>query len=207
MSVIQVAPGEVLSGDNPSGGPNWRGGRTGEAMVSELQARYYENNFRNRRFIAANQAAVAAGAGLSAAVATICLSNPVAAKPSVNGVLLFAKFLLSAPPAAASAIWLVSGFSNSVNVIHTTPLAVQNGFIGGGPGVLKADQVATLPGVPVVTWPLSAVLAAASIVPSTPTEEFAGMILIPPGAFIAIQASAAVTGFGGFVWDETPVLS
>jgi hypothetical protein len=35
--------------------------------------------------------------------------------------------------------------------------------------------------------------------------DLGGLIIIPPGGFVAIGALTAVTGFGALVWEEQPI--
>lgn len=159
-------------------------------------------------FFACTQAAVTAGAGLSTTVATISLSNDITSKK--NLVLLNAQWQFSTVPAAAVVVSLVGNYNASTNVTHTTPLLVQSAYINavGGTGttnaVGKADTAATLPTTPVYYMPLTGA-GTSALGPAAMQPDWAGIFVIPPGGYVAIQANAAAVGFASLMWAEYPV--
>lgn len=156
-------------------------------------------------FTAAPQAAVTCGAGLSATVATISLSNNLLS--GKNCAILQVSWAFSAAPAAAVVVYLVGGFSSTTNVTHTTPLSVYQGVVGAAvtPGtgcVGRADTAATLPATPVVLGPVANVVAASSLTPVPAFIDLKGALVVQPGGYVAIQASAACSGFAAITWME-----
>lgn len=159
-------------------------------------------------FFACAQAPVTAGAGLSATVATISLSNNIA--NTKNLVLLNATWTFSTAAAAAVIVALVGNFNAATNVVHTTPLLVQSGTlnVAGGTGVGAravgtADTAATLPTAPVFYQPLMGA-GASGLGPTLALTELAGLFVIPPGGYVALQANAAAVGFASLMWAEIP---
>ena len=160
-------------------------------------------------FFACTQAPVTAGAALSATVATISLSNDITSKK--NLVLLNAQWAFTTSAAAAAAIALVGNYNASTNVTHTTPLLVQSAYINtvgatgvGTVAVGKADTSATLPTTPIYYLPLQA-SGASGLGPNASFTDLSGSFVIPPGGYIAIQATAAAVGLASLMWAEYPV--
>ena len=184
-----------------------RGGKAGEQMVSEVQARYYEQAYRGNTFIASNVAAQAVSVALAATYTGLAISNPLG--NTKNLVLLGYGFALTVAPAAIASLHLIGGYSATANVTHTTPLAapgIQNALLGTGPqSSAKADSAATVVN-PGYLQPLMGGFTAAAL-PSSPVTwiDLGGQIILPPGAWAAVGALTAVTGFGGFTWAEVPV--
>lgn len=201
--IIQVGPQLLADGNKNQA----RGGRTGEVIVSELHGRYYEQAFRGNLFTATNQAAQAVSVALATTYTGLCISNPIG--NSKNLVMLSASFALSVAPAAIASVHLIAGFSGTTAVAHTTPLVapgVQSCVIGGQQrATANADSAATIinPGylVPLIGGFTAAALPASPVV----TVDLGGQFIVPPGGWIAIGALTAVTGFGGFTWEEVGI--
>lgn len=184
-----------------------RAGKTGETVVSELNAPYYENAYRGNTFAAANVAAQAVSVALATTYTGLCLSNPLG--NNRNFVLLTAGFALSVAPAAIASLHLIAGYSATTNVTHTTPLAapgIQNAMIGNQAiSSAKVDSAATIvnPGylLPIANGFTAAALPGSNLQPI----DLKGQYILTPGAWIAIGALTAVTGFGALTWAEVPV--
>lgn len=167
-----------------------------------LQWNPSQPNVNTNIFWACTQATVTFGAGLSATIQTISLSNDVSSK--VNLYLLDASFAASVAPGAAAVVSLVSGFNAITNVTHTTPLTTQSSRIGSSitNSVGRCDTAATLPATPVYMIPLISV--GTSLGTSQANDDLTGIYVIPPGGYVALQANAAITGFCQFTWAEVP---
>jgi hypothetical protein len=184
-----------------------RAGRTGETVVSDAHGRYNEGSTRGFQFNATNQAAQAVSVALATTYTGLCISNPLG--NIKNLVILGVNFALSVAPAAIASLHLIAGYSATTNVTHTTPLVapgIQNGLLGTGPvSTAKADSAATIVN-PGYLIPLGSGFTAAALYATTPSWiDLGGFITLPPGAWVAIGALTAVTGFGGFVWEEVNV--
>lgn len=198
-----VGPQSLADGANPVA----RGGRMGEGIVQLLHGKYYEQTVRGNVFSASNVAAQAVSVALATTYTGLCISNPLG--NTKNLAILGCQYALTAAPAAIASLHLIAGYSATTNVTHTTPLAapgIQNSLIGTGPAsTAKADSAATIinPGYLI---PLGSGFTAAALYGTTPLWiDLGGIFVLPPGAWIAIGALTAVTGFGGFTWEEVAV--
>jgi hypothetical protein len=181
-----------------------RGGKSGELVVQELHGRYYEQAYRKNTFYAANQAATAWSVALNTTFTGLVLSNPSGS--GVNLVPLQVGFALSVAPVAISSIGLFGGFLATGITAHTTPLTPGQTFLGGPPGVGKADAAATLVGTPVWLHQLMGGFTAGALPGTSPNIILLdGIFVIPPGAYLGIAALTAVTGFGSIIWEEVAV--
>lgn len=201
--IIQVGPQALADGAETQA----RGGRSGEMVITALHGRYYEQTYRGNLFTATNQAAQAVSVALTTTYTGLCISNPIGSNR--NLVILSAAFALSVAPAAIASIHLIAGYSGTSPVVHTTPLAspgVQNCLIGSqSKATGLADSAATIVN-PGYLMPLMGGFTAAAL-PSSPVAfvDLSGQFVVPPGGWIAIGALTAVTGFGGFTWEEVAV--
>jgi hypothetical protein len=186
---------------------NLRLDQQGGVVTSMLHGRYYEQARNGNVFFAANQAATAVSVALATTYTGLCLSNP--AGNTKNLVLLKVNFALSVAPAAIAPIGLIGGYLSTGIVTHTTALAASSTTIGTGPAATaKADGAATLVGTPMWIHPMQGGFTAAALPSSAPALlDMEGSIIIPPGAYVAIGALTAVTGFGGMIWEEVPIIS
>lgn len=177
-----------------------RTGRTGEQIIQQLHARYFEQTYRGGMYSAANQAAQAVSVALATTYTGIGLYNPPGS--GVNLVPNKVKFALSVAPAAIATIGLISCFSPTGAVTtQTTVLAARGNMLGAAAGKGIALAAATI-ATPV--WHMALLdgfTAAALPNPSVPID-LDGAIIIPPGGFLGIGALTAVTGLGSIFWEE-----
>ena len=176
----------------------------GEMPVSELHARYFEQGRHGNVFVAANQAAQAVSVALATTYTGLVLYNPPG-----SGVMLVptkVKYSLSAAPAASANIGLIAGFSATGGVTaQTTKLVNQSSQIGNsgvGKGIAMSAATIVVP-----TWICELVDAFTALAfPSpTPPVDLEGLFQILPGGFIAVGATAAISGLGFIAWEEVPI--
>lgn len=183
-----------------------RAGRSGALMVADSDPRYYDPVNRGITFAAAGQAAVTLGAGLSA-TSVWSLYNP--AGSGVNLALVEFTFAFSAAPAAAAVVFLTApgAIAQAAPTALTALTTWQSAKYGTAllSSQARVYTAATLAAAPVVTRILGSVVAASSITPPTLGGDIAGAIVIPPGAHVTLQASAAASGFPSMTWTEIPV--
>lgn len=182
-----------------------RMGKFGAVINAQLHSRYYEQTYRGNVFSFANQAAVTCGAGLSTTVATVSLSNNL--NSGKNLAVLQVSWTFSAAIAAATIVYLVGNYNATTNVTHdATARVIQSGILGSATsGVGKIDVSATLPTAPLAIMPIVGAPGAAGLGPYVGVIDLGGSFIIPPGGYVAIQATAAAVGFGAFVWEENPI--
>jgi hypothetical protein len=194
-------------GGQGTGAP-FRADGTGAQAVADAHGRYAEATRRAQAFFACNQAATAVSVALATTYTGIVLSNPASSK--VNLELLLASFALSVAPAAIAPLLLFGGWASTGLVTHTTPLTALSTMLNQdqATGSGKADAAATLVGTPRWVLPIMGGFTAAALPGTSPAIlDVAGAIVVPPGGYVGIGALTAVTGFGGLLWEETPVIA
>ena len=199
MSIVAAGqPGPNVVGDGASA--PLRTGRLGELISSELHPRYFESVFRGNSFSACNQATQAVSVALATTYTGFCLYNPVGSNKLLIPTKV--KLALTAAPAAAASLGLITGFSATGGVTaQTTKLVPTSNFLGAPAGVGIALSAATLV-TPTWLFQLYDAFTAAALPAPTLPIDLEGMFVIPPGAFIAIGALTAVTGFMSMAWEE-----
>lgn len=199
-------------------GPVWGGGGTaspftagisGASRVSDAHGRYMQATLEGRVFTACNVAAQAVSVALATTYTGLCISNP--AGNTKNLALLAAQFALTVAPAAIASLHLIAGYSAAGVVTHTAALGapgIQSTIINGASNsTAKADSQATVVN-PYYAMPMGSGFTAAALYATTPGWiDLGGMFVIPPGGWVAWGALTAVTGFGGFIWEELPILT
>lgn len=181
-----------------------RQGRDGELILQDAHGKYYEGSMRGNLFVASNVAAQAVSVALATTYTGLCISNPIANTKNLS--ILGVNYALTVAPAGIASLHLIAGYSSTVQVTHTTPLAapgIQNALIGSNvQSTAKADSAATIVN-PGYLISLGSGFTAAALYATTPAWiDLAGLFTIPPGGWIALGALTAVTGFASFVWEE-----
>lgn len=203
----------------PSAGSNnallsGRAGQLGDAIVSELHGRYYETTYRGNSFLLSvpTAAAVTAYAGGAGGTPMLALFNPtgsgrnaVVNKVSIGNV------------AAASAAGMVSfglWFGTTAAITQATTITpwsmstqLQSGSVMTGfRNVALTSGSAANNVIPVASY-YWATAAGAALVTGGPVD-LEGSVIIPPGSYIALGGSAALTSatwIGSIQWEEVPV--
>jgi hypothetical protein len=183
-----------------------RAGKQGDALVSELHGRYYEQTYRKNIYKAASQAVATTTVGLATTYTGLCIFNPITS--TVNAVLNKCSIMQSVIQSTqVEAFAIATGFNSTTAVTNTTPLAVRNAFTGSGPGVIQASISATLPTAPFYdVFVQNTATATQNGIGSVIDLE--GSIILPPGGYALwvspTQASVAGMWFS-FSWEEVPV--
>lgn len=209
--LAEVRTGPIVSSDgavNPG-----RGAKDGSLIVGSGLADYQELAYRGLVFQAANQGP--GGTTTTVALATtytgLCISNP--ASSGRNLVMLQCGVAVVGAPAALSTIGLMAGYAAAGVVTHTTPLVPLSSFVNTlvATGVAKADAAATLVGTPVLYMPfgVTPITGATAQVINPPVNlnmfDLKGVMILPPGAYVAIYTSTVLSIIGGFTWAEVPI--
>ena len=162
-------------------------------------------------FRGANPSAVSLSVALATTYTGLCLSNPAA-----NTVNLSIKKVGGVVTNAVSGqlgLGLITGWAAAGITVHTTPLntSIINSYLGAGASgtvsvagpapTANLDSACTLVGTPVWTdWLAANGVANSDLSFYVDLDE---SILIPPGGYVAIGATAAQGGvFGSFIWEE-----
>lgn len=183
-----------------------RGGKQGELMVSELQPRYYEQNYRGNVFSVHTQGT---GVTTSAALATtftgLAIGNAIGS--GVNLVLI--SFTCSQFAVGAAASIGILGAASGANAIAAS-LVPQSRIIGGGAASKATATASATISTPLLIDTYGSVGSLATttygLEPSI-SPDIAGAIIVPPGSFIGTYTSIATTSAlsFGFVWAEVPI--
>jgi hypothetical protein len=180
-------------------------GSTSELIVDELHGRYYETTVRKAMYSGANLTGVTTTAAFATTYTGMCLSNPIGS--TVNLVLTKVTYAPVVAQTAALVMGIMTGYSASVNVTHTTPLVPLSNFVGQPAGTGLIDSSATLPIAPtrlillgtLTTGAITQTLLNGSV------TDMEGSVVIPPGGYAAIYTSAASVASSlafGMMWEE-----
>lgn len=178
-------------------------GRDRDVLVSAYGPRWREMVRRKICYFAANQAGVAAPAGLTTSSTNFTLYNPLGSGKVLWLIDIVGQCTID--PAADAAWWLVGNLSPAQAApASVTALTVRNCYLGAGAGVGLAYSTATLAATPVVIRPLFSVpwATAAGFGQTYLRDQVDGELGIPPGVYVSVQASAAITGVWSMTWAE-----
>lgn len=198
------------SGTNPA----LRLGNMGDAVVSELEPRYYEATYRGMAFSGANQALVgtAIATGLTATyTGGLVLSNTFG--NPVNVVLTKVAYGAALVQTNASVIGLMVGQSSTALAGTVTSVTPTSDLVGSGIApyaVLASSASITLPTTPVLKRVLGFLGTGAVTVDQTTLTvvDLEGSIILPPGGYCAFYSSAAGTASSlifSMSWIEVPL--
>jgi hypothetical protein len=187
-----------------------RGGKQGDAIVSELHGRYYEQASRGNIFSGA-VVGVTTSVGLATTYTGLCLTNPLGS--GVNVVLNKVGYSFIVAFTAGAAIGIATGFHPSTAVAHTTPVTPRSQLFIGAASTGRAllDSAATLPAAPTVnTIFASGLTGAITTLPHVANSivDLEGAVILVPGAFAILYtstASGAAALSASFSWEEVPV--
>jgi len=184
-------------------------GVTGEPELSDAHAAYQEQNLRRAIFSGGVNGRTTT-VGLATTYTGLCLSNTIGSP--VNLALIKIGFGFTVAFTAASVVGLMTGYSPTTNVTHTTPVVPRSQYfsgVGGSAGLL--DQAATLPVAPTLNTFLGYGLTGLITTQQQTNLSFIdvdGSIIVPPGGYVAFYTSTASgTNSGQFsmTWEEIPI--
>jgi hypothetical protein len=183
---------------------------TGAQVVTDAHGRYTEGSLRGNIFSASNQAGIALPVGLATAAKNFTLYNPV--NSGKNLVLLEIMMGITLVPAAyTGVVGLVGNFvAGQAAPATATAETVNSSILGAASGAGKVYNTCTLAAAPV--W-LRSCFSVAWVTTGTGTtaacvkDEVAGAIVIPPGAYVSMAATAATTVQISMTWEEVPILA
>jgi hypothetical protein len=205
---------------------NGRSGQLGDAIVSELHGRFYEQVYRNNVYFTGNTGLAALTANTISLTATttpiLGVYNP--SSSTVNLVILQAMLTVVANNLTSGAgpgafVWASSlgngAVSTGANPFNSKTLATSGsaarGFFGttaltGLTNNLAIMAASALPSPSGLTY---TTLASTALLPSfTGTENFDGSIFVPPGGVLALLNTVSSTTFsvaGRLTWEEVPI--
>ena len=200
-----TGPQNLPDGATPKQGN--RIGKYGDLIVSAGHANYFETVSRGNVWSATGGAVTPAAysTGFTGAFTGFMLSNPVG-----NNKIVTPLWISNVMGAAQTAVnlWMVMvGHNDTANVTHTTPITniVNNlGYVTLQP-TAKADTGATAPSP---TYWVQSIFNSptTTLMPTPPIFEMKGMIVLPPGSWMAVGCVQAVGGTYSInvTWEELP---
>lgn len=187
-----------------------RGGKDGEGMVSELNARYYENAYRGRIYTCTAFVATPVIFSTAAGTGGPVLWNPPGS--GVNIVLLKVGYGTTVAGGTACAIGVTGAGGQVLAPTATSAIdvAVKNMLVGGPVSQIVAYEIGTPinAGTFFMTYG-SISTAAVSVNLGTPTwADFEGSIIAGPSKWLSC-GSVTATSTGTFhvsaMWAEVPI--
>lgn len=196
--------GLIDTGVDGSRGVPFGQSRNGAMMTAQTRGKYYESTARGKCFYACNIATQAVSVALNTTYTGLALANNVGSGKMLS--LLRVGIGLTAAPAGIASLGLIGGYSATANITHTTPLAPAPLLLGSSAAAVgKADSAATI-STPLWIASLQTGFTAGALFSTTPNLiDIDGGIVLLPGAFVAIGALTAVTGYFSMFWEEIPL--
>jgi len=200
-----------------------RGGRQGDAIVTELHGRHYEQTYRGNMFSNGHVALAPLTANTTTLNATttpiLGLYNPMGS--GMNAVIIQAALSCGINNTAAvgpgAFVWAISTGNVGIST-GATPFAR---LIGGAPSKCKGLALVALTGLTnnLVIQEASDIpspnIITTTAVPTTVTTPMTAMVqiidgglIVPPGAVLALLNTVSTTTisvFGRMKWEEVPV--
>lgn len=211
--LLQNIVGQPAAGAN-NALMNSRAGQLGDAIVSELHGRYYETNYRGNVFLlsVSTAAAVTAYTGAAGGTPMIGVFNPVGS--GKNLVILKASFANVVSASAAGTVTFGLYFGTTATITQattTTPWSMstqlQSGSVATGFRNVALTSGSAASNVIALGSYYWATAAGAALVSGGPVD-LEGSLIIPPGSYVALGGSAALTSatwIGSIMWEEVPV--
>ena len=204
MANNQIRVGQATLADG--GEAPLRGDRQGAQVVTELNGRYYEQAFRKNLFWA--HAIVTAPVIYSTAAGTggPLLYNGTA---NVNAVLLGVGFGNTTVTTVAAALGITGGPTTAPSA--TTAIDSRtNAFIGGASSACTPYRVGTVSAAGTFFLPFAHLHTGALTVDTSGVlwVDLGGSIVVPPGYFASVAASATATtavASISLLWAELPI--
>lgn len=178
-------------------------GNMGDLIMSQLHGSRYESSYRERRFGASNQAAVATTAGLATTFTGLAVANP--AGSGYNLVLDRFSYANTVAVPTACAIGLMTGAGAAAG-----SLTVRNKKTGSTTASIATASAGATIATPVLEeiYSTHGTIATTGQGSGAPMiVELDGGLIIPPGYFVASYTSAATTAAFIFSlsWTEVPI--
>lgn len=217
----QVGPGTFTDGATPTA----RLGRAGDAIVSELHGRFYEQAYRGNVYSVGHAAGVALSASTilltSSATPILGVWNP--ASSPVNLVMLQASlmsFLNNVTSVAPGVYVWAASTGNAALTLGLTPwnrktLAQSGSYAKGFAGATAltglTNNLVVMEGageLPIASGLLTTVVPATTTTPGVAgVQNFDGGFIVPPGGVLALLntiSSTTHTVAGRLTWEEVP---
>lgn len=185
--------------------------RTGEQMVSNVHARYYEQVHRGNVYgVSTAVAGVAPGTALST-TPPLAIHNPVGSGKDLV-ILMTSLGYVSGTIGAGTIVYANVPGGDAAVPASGTVLTAKNLNLGGAAGVASCHEGSTVDATPTIIRPayiLGAKAAATALDPIISKDYVDGEIVVPPGeTFVMEGVAAAGTSpllLFGVIWEEVDV--
>jgi len=188
---------------NGSAGPI-RIDKTG-ALVTSSYGKYAEAVLQGKVFVAANQAKVAVTADFATSYTGLVVENPAGSGKN----LIMIGFSYAAEEAIATAVGI--GLMTGADAGDAAAVIVPRNRLTGGPAsIAVVDNACTLTGTPVLEQLITTAwteATTAGTLAQPNVVDLDGSLVITPGYYVAVMATAAVAAsmLFGFMWIEIDV--
>lgn len=215
LLALQVGPQVAADGSYP----NARGGKAGDVVISELQGRYYEQNYRgNSFFLSVAAAAGTAYTGAAGGTPLLALINPLGSGKNLVLKTVAISVVASATGAGMTQFRLYGGpfTATSTGTLTTGRSALT--FATGGSVAIAVSNAALTSQTPALNYiiTIGTYQFAVQLTSGGPTFmlcppilwDAGGQVIIQPGAMIALGAvtiPTAMTNDATIFWDEIPI--
>jgi hypothetical protein len=211
--IIQNIVGQPAAGAN-NAILSGRSGQLGETIMQELHGRYYETTYRNNSFLlsVSTAAAVTAYSGGAGGTPMLALFNPTGSGRNavINKVSIGSVVAASAAGTVAFGLY----FGTTATITQATTVTPWNmltqqqsgSFMTGFRNVALTSSTAASNAVALASYYWATAAGVGNVSPAVTDIE--GAIIIPPGSYLALGGSAALTSatwIGSLQWEEVPV--
>lgn len=197
----QTGPnGPIASGSNVP----VRQGNLGEAIVTELNGKYYEQAVRGNMFYAVNSAAQALSLSGTTTYTGLTVANPTGSGKNLH--ICKAGWATTIAITGVGAVVLGTGATVAQTTGSSTgPVPTVLG--SGAASVAKVGASCTYGSNPAILRPLVGIhwiTGGTSVAPIFTMEDIAGEIIVAPGQQVSlVSITTANTGIGFISWIET----
>lgn len=205
----QVGPTRNTDGSNMT----FRQAKTGEQVVSDVHARYYEATSRGSVYSASMQAGASLGTALTATGVTLTLYNP--ANSGYNICLLEVGVQVTTfLTASGSTVYALAGnvITATAAPSATTAATVRCTYLGNAAGVGLAYTTATLPNTPILLRSIGTITYVSnagglSLGGYSFMDMTDGKVVLAPNTCVTLQGiGIASSGIVHMVWEEVPII-
>ena len=211
--LLQNVVGQPSAGGN-NAIINGRSGQLGDVIVSELHGRYYETTYRGNSFLlsVSTAAAVTAYSGGAAGTPMLTVFNPSGS--GKNAVITKASVASVVAASGAGTVTFGLYFGTTAAITQATTVTpwsmgtqLQSGSVMTGfRNVALTSGSAASNVIPLASYYWATAAGAALV--NNGVVDLEGSVIIPPGAYVALGGSAALTSatwIGSLQWEEVPV--
>lgn len=209
MAIVQGAVGKQAAAD--SSNPNVRQARTGDIVTSDGHGRYYETVSRGDVYrLSVAGATATAFTGGAAGTPLLGIYNPTGSGKNLVVLVVGVSNRVAASAAGTVDFALYQGVSAAPTGTLTTPTNALTQAASGSVALGVVNAAATSTTATALQLPLGSYYwaTAAGAINNSVLYEPAGSVVVAPGQFLALGASAALTSAtwnASVLWEEVTI--